>query len=102
MSGPWLTRRLGNVGFLTGPPFFAAIAEYMNGTNQLAIQGVDYPADMTGFLEGGSPIGVAVMCFALLSLMAVITASTLVGPKCGLLSSKVPVRAAAARTPRRR
>jgi hypothetical protein len=57
-----LTKRVGNVGILTGPPFFAAIAEYMNGTNQLAIQGVDYPADVAGFLEGGSPIGVTVMC----------------------------------------
>lgn len=55
------TAEPGNVGILTGPPFFAAIAEYLNGTNQLAIQGVDYPADITGFLEGGSPIGVAVM-----------------------------------------
>ncbi|PMD23136.1 carbohydrate esterase family 5 protein [Hyaloscypha hepaticicola] len=58
------TAEPGNVGILTGPPFFAAIAEYLNGTNQLAIQGVDYPADITGFLEGGSPIGVAVMCAA--------------------------------------
>jgi cutinase len=49
------------VGILTGPPFFAAIAEYMNGTSQLAIQGVDYPADVAGFLEGGSLIGVAAM-----------------------------------------
>jgi cutinase len=37
------------------------MAEYMNGTNQLAIQGVDYPADVAGFLAGGSPIGAAVM-----------------------------------------
>lgn len=57
-----LTTSLGNVGILTGPPFFAAMAEYMNGTNQLAIQGVDYPADIAGFLAGGSPIGTAVMC----------------------------------------
>lgn len=68
-----LTRRLGNVGILTGPPFFAAIAEYMNGTNQLAIQGVDYPAEITGFLEGGSPIGVAVLCVAPLSLSLAVT-----------------------------
>jgi cutinase len=33
LSGPGLTRRSGNVGILTGPPFFVAIAEYMNGTN---------------------------------------------------------------------
>jgi hypothetical protein len=37
------------------------MAEYMNGTNQLAIQGVDYPADIAGFLAGGSPAGSAVM-----------------------------------------
>jgi len=36
------------------------MAEYLN-TNQLAIQGVDYPADVSGFLAGGSPIGAAVM-----------------------------------------
>jgi len=58
---PKLTTAPGNVGILTGPPFFAAMAEYMNGTNQLAIQGVDYPADIAGFLAGGSPIGVVVM-----------------------------------------
>jgi len=56
-----LTSTSGNVGILTGPPFFAAMAEYMNGTNQRAIQGVDYPADVSGFLAGGSPIGAAVM-----------------------------------------
>ncbi|TVY44579.1 Cutinase [Lachnellula subtilissima] len=55
------TAEPGNVGILTGPPFFAAIADYMNGTNQLAIQGVDYPADVSGFLVGGSVIGSAVM-----------------------------------------
>ncbi len=33
----------------------------MNGTNQLAIQGVDYPADIAGFLDGGSPIGARTM-----------------------------------------
>jgi cutinase len=38
------------------------MAEYMNGTNQLAIQGIDYPADIAGFLAGGSPTGIVVMC----------------------------------------
>jgi len=56
-----LMRRIGNVGILTGPPLFTAIAEYMNGMNELAVQGVDYPADIVGFLAGGSPIGGAVM-----------------------------------------
>lgn len=51
----------GNVGILTGPPFFAALAEYINGTEQLAIQGVDYPADVEGFLAGGSTKGANTM-----------------------------------------
>ncbi|KAF4634940.1 hypothetical protein G7Y89_g3152 [Cudoniella acicularis] len=55
------TAEPGNVGILTGPPFFAAMAAYINGTNQLAIQGVDYPADIAGFLSGGSIIGAATM-----------------------------------------
>ncbi|KAI9054794.1 hypothetical protein LZ554_001941 [Drepanopeziza brunnea f. sp. 'monogermtubi'] len=55
------TNEPGNVGFLTGPPFFAAIGEYMNGTNQLAIQGVDYEAQPAGFFAGGSQKGAAKM-----------------------------------------
>ena len=48
----------GNVGILAGPAFFAAVGEYMNGTvNGLAIQGVDYPADVAGFFAGGSMTG---------------------------------------------
>ncbi|OWP03448.1 hypothetical protein B2J93_7466 [Marssonina coronariae] len=53
------TAEPGNVGILTGPPFFAAIGEYMNGTNQLAIQGVDYEAQPAGFFAGGSVRGAA-------------------------------------------
>jgi cutinase len=29
----------------------------MNGTTNVAIQGVDYPASVSGFLVGGSPLG---------------------------------------------
>ncbi|KAG0649203.1 Cutin hydrolase [Hyphodiscus hymeniophilus] len=52
---------LGNVGILTGPPFFAAIVAYINGTGKLAIQGVDYPASPSDFLAGGSPLGATMM-----------------------------------------
>lgn len=52
---------IGNVGILTGPPFFATLAGYMNGTGKLAIQGVDYPADIAGFVAGGSSIGATTM-----------------------------------------
>ncbi|RDW92141.1 cutinase-domain-containing protein [Coleophoma crateriformis] len=51
----------GNVGLLTGPPLFEAIADYMNGTNQLAIQGVNYDASVSGFLAGGSTQGATTM-----------------------------------------
>jgi cutinase len=61
MGEKLLTSDKGNVGILTGPPFFAALAGYMNGTGKLAIQGVDYPADIAGFLAGGSPIGATTM-----------------------------------------
>lgn len=40
------------MGTLTGPPFFAALANVV-GTNNLAVQGVDYPASVQGFLAGG-------------------------------------------------
>ncbi|CAG8958804.1 hypothetical protein HYFRA_00011755, partial [Hymenoscyphus fraxineus] len=51
------TFEIGNVGFITGPPFFQALAAYKNDTNHIAIQGVDYPADVAGFLAGGSVDG---------------------------------------------
>jgi cutinase len=58
---------LGNVGTLTGPPFFAALASYLNTTSaatstaNLAIQGVIYPADIPAFFLGGSLIGTYVL-----------------------------------------
>jgi cutinase len=55
------TTEPGNVGFLTGPPFFTAVQNYFNGSTSLAIQGVDYPATAAGFVAGGSPIGASVM-----------------------------------------
>lgn len=50
------TTEAGNVGSLTGPPFFSAVASAIGSTN-LAVQGVDYPADVAGFLAGGSASG---------------------------------------------
>lgn len=54
------TAELGNVGSLAGPPFFAAVANY-TGTDNLAVQGVDYPASIAGFLEGGDADGSALL-----------------------------------------
>ena len=52
------TVELGNVGSLAGPPFFNAFAN-MIGDQNVAVQGVDYPATIAGYLEGGDPAGAA-------------------------------------------
>lgn len=54
------TTESGNVGTFAGPPFFQALANDIGASN-LAVQGVDYPADIPGFLEGGDPTGSATM-----------------------------------------
>jgi len=54
------TGETGNVGTLVGPPFFQALASRI-GSGNLAVQGVDYPADVAGFLEGGDPAGSTTM-----------------------------------------
>jgi cutinase len=48
------------VGTLTGPPFFAALATVV-GMNNLAVQGVAYPANVQGFLAGGDATGSKLM-----------------------------------------
>ena len=50
------TTESGNVGTLAGPPFFQALYTDL-GSAKVALQGVDYPANITGFLEGGDPQG---------------------------------------------
>ncbi|PVH77536.1 carbohydrate esterase family 5 protein [Cadophora sp. DSE1049] len=46
----------GNVGENVGPPFFEAVAN-ITGLSNLAVQGVNYSADIFGFLAGGSASG---------------------------------------------
>lgn len=50
------TTETGNVGAIAGPPFFQALASRV-GSGNLAVQGVNYPADIAGFLAGGDPAG---------------------------------------------
>ncbi|KAL9126455.1 MAG: hypothetical protein Q9217_004493 [Psora testacea] len=50
------TIELGNVGSITGPPFFNAL-DVILGPNKLAVQGVDYPATILGYLAGGDQGG---------------------------------------------
>lgn len=54
------TTEAGNVGTLSGPPFFANLS-MMVGENNLAVQGVDYPASIQGFLAGGDANGSKLM-----------------------------------------
>ena len=54
------TTETGNVGTLTGPPFFQALSTAV-GADNLAVQGVDYPADIPGFLAGGDATGSKLM-----------------------------------------
>lgn len=52
------TTETGNVGLLTGPPFFDALeAAVQAGGLKVAVQGVDYGATIPEFLEGGDPTG---------------------------------------------
>lgn len=46
----------GNVGDLIGPPFFNHLADLI-GADNIAVQGVDYPATIGGYLIGGDPGG---------------------------------------------
>ena len=52
------TVELGNVGSLAGPPFFNAL-DVAIGAENVGVQGVDYPATIEGYLEGGDPGGAA-------------------------------------------
>jgi hypothetical protein len=54
------TTETGNVGTLSGPPFFSALSSKVGASN-LAVQGVQYPADIPGFLAGGDATGSATM-----------------------------------------
>ncbi|EMD59519.1 hypothetical protein GGP41_004440 [Bipolaris sorokiniana] len=53
----------GNVGAAgtEGPVFFNAVAARVGGTGQLAIQGVNYAANVIGFLAGGDAAGATSM-----------------------------------------
>jgi len=44
------------IGTVVGPPLEAALTALLDGRS-LSFQGVDYPADIPGFLEGGDPAG---------------------------------------------
>jgi cutinase len=49
----------GNMGTIAGPPFVSAIGKMMGG--DVAVQGIEYPADIPGFLAGGDAGGSQLM-----------------------------------------
>ena len=63
------TTEPGNVGVFAGPPFFDALGSII-GAGNLVLQGVDYPASVEGFLDGGDPGGAQTM-YAYVSLLIV-------------------------------
>ncbi|KAH7130966.1 cutinase-domain-containing protein [Dactylonectria macrodidyma] len=56
------TTEIGNVGVLTGPAFLDAL-KTKAGRRTVAMQGVAYAANMTGYLLGGDPHGSLQMAF---------------------------------------
>ncbi|KAK1755853.1 cutinase-domain-containing protein [Echria macrotheca] len=64
------TSEVGNVGVLVGPVFFDAVADRLVLGSTLSVQGVDYDADIPGFLEGGDPRGSRQMAADVTRLLA--------------------------------
>ncbi|KAH6724755.1 cutinase-domain-containing protein [Leptodontidium sp. MPI-SDFR-AT-0119] len=62
------TTEQGNVGTLSGPPWFDAMGKIV-GPQNLAVQGVEYPADIPGFLAGGDKKGSAKMAQLVMQAM---------------------------------
>lgn len=48
------------IGSIVGPPFRSALQSALSGRT-INFSGVDYPASIAGFLEGGDPQGAATM-----------------------------------------
>jgi cutinase len=55
------TTEPGNMGLVAGPPFVSALGAMAGGAGNVAVQGIEYPADVPGFLVGGDKKGSALM-----------------------------------------
>lgn len=53
------TTERGLLGAVVGPPLKAALSQALPG--QVTVTGVDYPANVAGFLQGGDPDGAETM-----------------------------------------
>ena len=55
------TTEPGTLGTIAGPPFISALGDAVGGADKVDAQGVDYPADIPGFLAGGDADGSKLM-----------------------------------------
>ncbi len=93
------TTEAGNVGAIAGPPFFDAVRRRLGSGATLAVQGVDYPADIPGFLAGGDGQGSQTMYLSTPTLPGSnLGRNELTGESAGPTSSTRPSRTA--QTPR--
>lgn len=68
----------GNMGSVAGPPFVSAIGNMMGGVQNLAVQGIEYPADIPGFVAGGDAGGSKLMAQMVGQIMTACPDTTLV------------------------
>lgn len=52
---------MGNMGTVAGPPFVSVIGQIMGGAANVAVQGIEYSANVPGFLAGGDKAGSQLM-----------------------------------------
>lgn len=83
------TTEQGNMGTLAGPPFVQAVGQSV-GADSVAVQGVDYPADIPGFLAGGDKGGSALMAQMVGQVMKACPTTSLVMAGYRYSSSRLP------------
>ncbi|KAF7914443.1 uncharacterized protein EAF01_000849 [Botrytis porri] len=63
------TTEIGTLGTVVGPPFLSALKSAL-GSSSVTMNGVNYPADIPGFLQGGDPTGSKTMASMVTSTLS--------------------------------
>ncbi|TGO07629.1 hypothetical protein BTUL_0258g00070 [Botrytis tulipae] len=63
------TTEVGTLGTVVGPPFLSALKSAL-GSSSVTMNGVEYPADVPGFLEGGDAAGSKTMASMVTSTLS--------------------------------
>ncbi|TGO73850.1 hypothetical protein BELL_0326g00050 [Botrytis elliptica] len=63
------TTEIGTLGTVVGPPFLSALKSAL-GSSSVTMNGVNYPADIPGFLQGGDPAGSKTMASMVTSTLS--------------------------------